>query len=277
MKRFCWLVSFAVCLAAGGLCAYTPAETNDVVKGMLFYVVQIGSYDNFTDDRGIVIKGPNPDTWEGFLGGGRDGSWTTAERKAAFDWYLSTLGTTDFTSVRSMDKKLVLAALTRCELFSYTNSAPYLKALALNPKGVHRDIASELFLKFSPVEDDTTDYVEMIMTNVVGYSRIERGTTCGIYSYLLCLSNATNTTDQAVKDRAVEMFYRNRNVGIAAAQVIDMLLVSNVVDYASSMNRFQTITNMLSHTELSRRSRRDFVAVTNQLLSSGLPLRWLNR
>ncbi len=43
------------------------------------------------------------------------------------------------------------------------------------------------------------------------------GTTCGIYCYRLCLSNSANTTERVVKERAVEMFYRNRNVNIAAS------------------------------------------------------------
>lgn len=174
------------------------------------------NHDNFRNGK-IVVRGQGdiPDTWEGFLGNSQDGRWETEERRGAFDWYLSTLGTIDCNALSRVDQKLVRAALGRCNVFNYTNSAPYLRALALNPKGVHRDYA-------------------------------------------------------------IAMFFRNRNVDIAAASVIDMLLVSNVVDYATSSNRLQTLTNMLSKPELNNLSRSDFTAITNQLLSSGQPLQWID-
>lgn len=70
MKTVFRLLPVAFLIMAGVVYAYTPAETNDVVRGMLFNVVRLGSHDNFPDDGGIVVRGPIPDTWEGFLGGG---------------------------------------------------------------------------------------------------------------------------------------------------------------------------------------------------------------
>ena len=272
MKTVFRLLPVAFLIMAGVVYAYTPAETNDVVRGMLFHVVRLGSHDNFPDNGGIVVRGPIPDTWEGFLGGGREGPWTTVERKAAFDWYLSTLGTTDFTSVRSMDKKLVLAALTRCELFSYTNSAPSLRALALNPKGVYREDAIQLYLKFAPVGDAATSFIETVMTNDVCFSSVERGISCGVYSDKVRLFNPTNAVEVAAKERAVQMFYRNRNFAFEAAYLIDALFVSCIEGYAMSSNRLETALSMLSKMEPDDFDRKDIVAVTNQLLSSGRPL-----
>ncbi len=276
MKRICLLLSSVTLFMAASVCAYTPAETNDFVRGVLFHVVQFYSHDNFPDEGGILVEGPSPDTWEGFLGTSQNGPWTTAERKGAFDWYLSTLGTIDCRALPWMDQKLVRAALGRCSVFNYTNAVPSLRALALNPKGIYRDEAIGLSLKLSPIEDSTTTFVETVMTNVVGIGLLERETACGEYGYRLCLSNPTNANSRAIKDRAVAMFYRNRNVGIAAAHVIDMLLVSNVVNYVTSSNRLETLVNMLSDAELDDISRREFSAITNQLLSSGQPLRWIN-
>ena len=258
--------------------AYTPAETNDVIRGRLLRTMSFYNHDNFRNGQ-IIIRGDGggiPDTWEGFLGKSQDGRWTTEERKDAFDWYLSTLGTIDCSELSRMDQKLVRTALGRCEVLCYTNSAPALRALALNPKGVHRDEAIELFLKFSPTGDATTTFVETIMTNVVGYSLLEQEMACGTYGYRLCLSTPTNAIDSAAKARAVEMFYRNRNAGVAAAHIVDMLLVSNVVNYATSSNRLETVKTMLSNTELDEMTRGEFIAITNQLLSSGQPLRWIN-
>ena len=257
--------------------AYTPAETNELVRGMLLRVRSFYNHDNFRNGEIVVPwQGDIPDTWEGFLGKANDGRWTTEERKCAFDWYLSTLGTTDFSVLPKNDQRLVRTALGRCNVFNYTNSVPHLRALALNPRGVYRREAIELFLRFSPIEDATTAFVETIMTNVVDFSLSERGTACGCYGCDLCLSHPTNVVDRAVKERAVAMFYRNRNVDIAAASAIDMLLVSNVVDYATSSNRLQTLVNMLSRPELNNMSRNGFIAITNQLLSAGVPLRQLD-
>ena len=278
MKSMNYILSILIMLVIHYGYAYTPAETNDVVRGMLSRLVWIGSHDNFPADGKIVIPGAgeSPDTWEGFLGRVHDGRWTTEERKCAFDWYLSTLGTIDCQALSSMDQKLVYAALGRCSVFNYTNAVPSLCALALNPKGIYRDEAIGLSLKLSPIEDTTTTFVETVMTNVVGFGLLERETACGEYGYRLCLSNPTNANSRAIKSRAVAMFYRNRNVDIAAAHVIDMLLVSNVVNYATSSNRLETLVHMLSDVELDDVSRREFSAITNKMQSSDQPLRWIN-
>ena len=275
MKYICISLSVVVLSATMYVRAYTTAETNSVVRGMLFHAMSYYNHDNFMNGK-IRVQGSSPNTWEGFLGQSRDGQWSFEERKNAFDWYLSTLGSIDCKALPWMDKKLIRTALSRCDVLNYTNAVPYIRGLALNPQGVHRDVAIELYLKFSPVSDSTTSFVETIMTNTVAFNLIERDTVCGSYGYRLYLSHPTNAVEFSTKARAVEMFYRNRNVGVAAAHVIDALLVSNVVNYVVSSNRLETAITMLSHAELDGVSRREFTVVTNQLLSADRPLQQLN-
>ncbi len=276
MKFIWWLSLVMVLMALDAVCAYTPAETNDMVRGMLFRVVDFYSHDNFPANGRIVVRGEPPDTWERFLGQSQGGRWTTEERKAAFDWYLSTLGTNDCRALPWMEQRFVRVALSRCDVLCYTNSVHYLRALALNPRGICRDEASELYLKLSPVSDVTTSFVETIMTNVVGFSSVERGITCGIYARKACLFNSTNTVDVAAKARAVQMFYRNRRFGYEAAYLIDELFVSSIAGYAMSSNRLDTVLDMLSKMDADDLDRPDFIPITNQLLSAGQPLRQLN-
>lgn len=277
MRHVKRLLLVAAMVFEGTVFAYTSVETNNVVRAMLFRVFSLYSHDDFSNGK-ITIRGYGdvPDSWEGFLGKSQDGRWSTEERKCAFDWYLSQLGTADCNALSWLDQKLIGTAIGRCNVLNYTNSVPFLRALALNPKGLYREEAIELSLKFSPIEDATTTFVETVMTNVVGHGLLEQEMACGTYGYRLCLSNPTNAVDVAIKGRAVDMFYRNRNVGIAAAHVVDMLLVSNVVNYATSSNRLETLINMLSNSELDDVSRGEFAAITNQLLSSGQPLRRIN-
>ena len=257
--------------------AYTPAETNELVRGMLLRVRSFYNHDNFRDGEIVVPwQGDIPDTWEGFLGKANDGRWTTEERKCAFDWYLSTLGTTDFSVLPKNDQRLVRTALGRCNVFNYTNSVPHLRALALNPKGVYRKEAIDLFLKFSPVSDTTTSFIETIMTNVVGFSSVERGIACATYAEQLRLFSPTGVVDAAAKGRAVQMFYRNRNLGYDSAYLIDALFVSHIEGYAMSSNRLELALCMLTKMESDDFDRKDIIAITNQLLSSTQPLRQLN-
>ena len=89
---------------------------------------------------------------------------------AAFDWYLSTLGTNDCKSLDYFDKLYAEVAVGKCEQFNYTSAVNAMKALALNPKGICRDDAIGLVVKFSNVDDSTTAFVETIMTNSTIYN-----------------------------------------------------------------------------------------------------------
>ena len=178
---------------------------------------------------------PPPDTWRGFLGADTSG-WTFA-----------------------------------CEEFNYTNAAPAMKALALNPRGIERDEAIGLAVKFSAVDAATTEFVETIITNVNGYSSGERVECYWEYAKKLRQDPCTN----GVCASALSMFYRNRKVSGTGAATLDRLFADKIEGYAQSSNRLDTAMSMLTVTNMRPQFVEYFTGVTNQLLSSGQPLPWI--
>jgi len=254
--------------------AHTTAESNIVVRSALSKTLTFCPhvlYDGLELLDGVEV----PDTWRGFLSGDTNG-WTLAEKKAAFDWFLTTLGTNDCMSMDAELREEIMAAIAKCDEFNHTNAVPAMKALALNPRGICRQDAIELVLKFSAVDHATTEFVETIMTNATGYGLMERGTVSCQYASRLLSFNATNENQQIVATNAVAMFYKNRMLAPNAFPVVDHLFVRYIDDYAMSSNRLEHALNALSLPDCGPVTRRKFTSVTNQLLSSGQPLPWIN-
>ena len=265
---FCAVATaFAAVLSWG----HTAGETNAVLGAAL-----ARAYTYYDDLPGgsPPDDDPPPDTWRGFLGPDTNG-WTLVEKMAAFDWYLSTLGTNDCQSMDHFGRTDVMVAVGKCEQFDYTNSAPALKALALNPRGVCREDAIALTIRFMPVDDAMTEFVETIMTNSTGYSLQERGTASCRYAYRLLCINATNTVQQVFFNNAVGMFYRNRMDESASTEIVDELFLKHISGYQTSSNRLEFVVNALTKPSRAPSDGRYFTSVTNQLLSSGQPLPWI--
>lgn len=257
------------------LSAHSPAETNDLVRGMLGSIV-FAANDNLLDGRPWIGNREAPVTWPGFLGRDESHGWTLAEKKAAFAWYLSTLGTNDCRSLSSLDKQCVRVALNQCRTLNYTEAASSLKALALNPKGICRDDAIELAIKYGRVDDYMTTFVETIITNTLVYTRPERGMACGAYSEKLISAAPTNEIDIAQCHRAVMMLYHHRQCGLAGVNMLDNLFSTRIDSYEMSSNRLAFASFVLNHPDARDFNIRKFTSVTNQLLSSGQPLVQLN-
>ena len=252
--------------------AHTEAETNAVAKSMLEFVL-LSVNDNLDD----VVPGEQEAivTWPSFLKLGESEGWTQSEKKAAFAWYLSMLGTNDCTSLSATDKELVRIALSKCEEFGYAEAVSSYKALALNPKGVYRYRAINLALKYGPVDDSTTAFVETIMTNTPSYNFMEQGAASSYYASRLLSFNATNAIQIASRDAGVRMFYRNRLLESGTDAIIDKLFLKYIDGYGSSSNRLEYAINSFSYPKCAEIFGDYFTSVTNQLLSSGQPLPWI--
>jgi hypothetical protein len=251
--------------------SHTPEETNAVARAMLERAA-FGWNDNLADGGPWMGGGEPPVTWNGFLGRGEVDGWSQQARKEAFAWYLSTLGTNDCTSLTTKDRELVRTALFECRTLNFVEAAPSLKALALNPNGIYRSNAIRLAIQFSPVDDSVTAFAETIMTNTVGCTRQEYGAASCQYAQMLLDFNATNDMQRTVRDRAVNMFYRNRMLPSAAYSIVDGLFVRYISGYETSSNRLKHALNVLSMPIYAELSGEHFTSVTNQLLSSGRPL-----
>ena len=114
------------------------------------------------------------------------------------------------------------------------------------------------------------------MTNSTGYSIMERGTASCQYADRLLSFNATNECQQMVVGNAVEMFYRNRMLAPNAFSIVDQLFVRYIDNYSISSNRLEHALNALSLPDCGPVTKRRFVAITNELISSGQPLPWIN-
>ena len=258
-----------------GVCAlaYTTEETNAVARAMLERVYY-SAHDDLSEP--LVDVGEPPFTWNGFLGRGEVDGWSQQARKDAFAWYLSTLGTNDCTSFTSMDRELVRIALSKCRTLNFIEAGPSLKALALNPNGIHRNNAIRLAIQFCPVNDSMTVFTETIMTNTVGYTHRESGMASCQYANRLLSFNATNAVQIACRENAVRMFYRNRMSDAAGTEIVDELFVRYIAGYGTSSNRLAFALNAIASPSCVRPDKQYFTSVTNQLLSSGQPLVQLN-
>ena len=265
------VMALCVCIASFAVAsawAHTYDETNDIVYAALdraaFY------YDDLPWGS-PPGNDPPPTTWRGFLGADTNG-WTLAGKMAAFDWYLSTLATNDCETLDESDELYARVALGKCEWFNYTNSVNAMKTLVLNPKGVYREWAINLAVRFSSIDNTTTEFVETIITNVSGYTSGER---VGCYwEYVKKLRQDPCTNGACAS--ALSMFYRNRKVSGTGAATLDRLFSDKIVGYANSSNRLDTALSMLMVTNMRPQFVEYFVGVTNQLLSSGQPLPWIN-
>ena len=255
--------------------SHTAEEKMAFVRNRLLHVLLVFGRDT-PDAEEDIDKFEAPVTWPGFLGRCETNGWTMAEKKDAFGWYLSTVATNDCVAFPEFEKELVRVALTQCRDLNYVEACDHLRRLALNPRGIYRDIAIPLVIRFGPVNDAMTDFVETIGTNVVSYGYAERGTYCA-YQKRLAVVSATNALECTVRDRAVRRFYQHRfGPSVAGAVSRDFLFRDYLAGYAQSSNRLEFANYVLSNAECYSNIRRYFVSVTNQLLSAGTPLRQLD-
>jgi hypothetical protein len=267
IAMFCIAV-IAVLVVLGEGPTFSPAETNRLARRLIYRAMRLSGCHTIPDAGELYNPDEDLGTWHGFLGVDETNGWTVIAKKAAFDWYLSTLGTCDCQSLSRSDKLLVLNAVEMCGMLAYTNAVPSLKALALNPRGIHREVALATALKFSAIEDQTTQFVESILTNITQYTAGER---LGCYwGYARRLRSDTAAGD--AYDCAVGMFYRNRKVDWIGGMTVDRLLSERIEGYANSSNRLDTALFMLAPTNTRPQFVEYFTSVTNQLLSSGRPL-----
>lgn len=271
-----YIAAIAVLVVLGEGPAFSPAETNRVARRLIYRAMRLSGCHTIPDEG--VPYNPDEDlaTWHGFLGVDETNGWTVVAKKAAFDWYLSTLGSCNCQSLSRRDKLLVLNAVEMCGMLAYTNAVPNLKALAYNTNGIYREEAIKTVLNFSPIDDATTMFVEGIVTNGVRFGIVERGDACGVYAHNIMTRQATNDVQRAAKERAWKMLYRHRMLDLIGTGILDSLFVSQIQGYATSSNRLEFAEYVLSHPDSDSGDIRRFTSVTNQLLSSGQPLVQLN-
>ena len=242
---------------------------DEAITNALLYVRQLAAVDN-EEDRQECMGTLLPYTWVDFFSV-RGQETRLPGLKLAFDRFLACSSTCDMRTVNSEQRDLLLVALSQCEVLNHTNCVPYMLTWAMNDKGIYRDMAASLAIKYSAVEDSTTSFVENVMTNVANCPMALRFAVVKGYVERLEGYSCTNGAHL----RALAMLYSNRECDACSRIRLDRLLATKMPGYLNSSNRLESSIQMLSFTNSHPQFISYFVGVTNQLLSSGRPLRWI--
>ena len=272
MKTFgCFVLVMLLACPVALRANHTQEDQMLLARGVLKRVLS-SARDNLMD-LSLVESPRRFDTWEGFLGHGT-AEWTMADRKEAFVAYLAWLGGTDMTRLDWMEKSLARIAISQCQTLSFTNAVPALKAIGLNPNGLHKCDAISLAVTLSPLDTNLIGFVETVMTNTVSFTLQERGSaTAKLAKKILTVTE--NEVADSVLRQATVMLYRNRHVSTAGALMLDRLFCSKYEGYVTSSNRLSFAHFILNHPECEYYDVKDFSSITNQLFSSGQQLRQL--
>ena len=268
---FAAAVVLAVCRCSR---AYTPAETNRVVWQL------VNMANPHVDDLDKIQRGMgffDTRTPRKFFRLAVDGDWSPQEKKAAFDAFLEGMGRHDYSSETNDFQSVTELAVSQCAFMNYTVALPWIKELFLNPTCSHRVRMHTIrnMVPMLPLNTESRDFVENVFTNNVLFARKERGFLSGFYLGRM-LEGATNglCTASFVKESA-RRFYRHRKVDSAGGLMFDELFVKGIEGYSTSSNRLDFALFVLHNPGSNPYNREHFTDVTNQLLSSGIPLRQL--
>lgn len=272
MKNFRYTFALLLAVFTLSVCrGHSTGETNQLVRTLLIRAITTSPSDRINAGGVSSSNVVRITTWQRFLPDNVGESWSFEEKKNAFDWYLSTLGTNDLSSIEGMDLAILQKAIFLCRQLSYTNSVPHLRGLALNPRGREREAAIEQVLEMGALDDSMTDFVESMVTNVLHYSEEERETAFEYFHKRLVAPEAP----LSVRDRAVQMLFRHRRLSLAGDVASDCVFSTLITGYEMSSNRLAEACFVLTHPDCSDAERDYFSDVTNRLLSSGQPLRQL--
>ena len=243
-------------------------------------VAQKPFQDNLTLDYEVIeLDYSLPEVFFGMIR--LKGDWPVERRKAALDAYLAVMADTDFTDQTDDDRDLPFKATAQCVSMNYTNALPYMRRLVLNrtlPEWRRRDEIGRL-IRFSPINDETTATIETIFTNRVDFTWKDREK-CFDYAAKVVAASHSNLVSQSVCDRAASVLARDPTEWQLSADY-DYFWRRYYPGYATSSNRLEFLSATLSNTNIPScskwtRFQNHFISVTNQLLSSGQPLPWIN-
>ena len=257
--------------------AHTTAETNEIVRLMLGAAMQVSDYPPGGRHlrRKVNFADPNVFFSEEIFGRG----WTSDGLHAAFDHFLEHMHEGDYSVGSGKSPYWPASAVCQCENMHYTNAIPAIRRLASNPtyRWNYRMGATSAAIELSGVNDETTAFVDSVMTNAEVYVSKERFLACWTYCKQIQASEATNEVQVSSRDHALSMLYRNRMIDLTEnAFYLDDLFCAKMEGYSMSSNRLELATHVLSATNCWQATRDRFTSVTNQLLSSGQPLPWIN-
>lgn len=270
--------NLAILLFLGGVgqaVAHTAAESNEVVRTMLkVATVYNGRHGCKIGD--VVMNYSIPQVFFGEIDTGE--GWTYEGRQAAFDQFVCYLADLDFSVSTNNVSAFANMAVAQCSCMQYTNAVSSIRRLVLNPTypSTLKYRAVRTAMSLGGVSAEATSFIEAIITNRTAVSASERGVASGVYARMLYDLKVGGANESPEMRRAIIMLYENRKHEEIPAFVIDRLFASAISGYACSSNRLDLALFALSNSQSDSEDISDFTAITNQLLSSGQPLPWIN-
>ena len=199
--------------------------------------------------------------------------WTRGDCEMAFDKYLAWVSTNDMSAVDSQEKMFARSAFAQCRDMKYTKALDTIRTYALNTTAIDRVTVIGRAVQFGGVDEASASFVEAIVTNKAQFSYRDISWAIPAYCDKLRSINTNDAEKVAIRARGARLFYANR-LEWPDASALDDVFVAALPGYDFSSNRLDYANHVLSWTTNNdwRAMRDHFVAITNQLLSSGQPL-----
>ena len=271
-----------VLLVSNTMIGHTAAESNQIVRAMLYSATPMAT--GCTNDKaGIsrkqwaaILKSHHPEVFFGSFC--TNSGWTYEGRVTAFDNFISTMGDMDFFDSTNEYRHCVVMAVSQCRDMNYVKAAEPIRRLVHNlsyPPHL-RSRAIDAAIHLGGLSDESTAFVDSIITNQTVFSSDERSKALEGYAGILHNVVVTNETGARMLNSALSMLYRNRMIDWENAFDLDELFCSRIDGYSMSSNRLELAEHVLSVADCWQATRDRFTSVTNQLLSSGQPLLWID-
>ena len=276
-RIFIWLVVFMMTMNCAITWAHTEEDYLNMARNMIGTLLSSGweteeemLEQQQSDDPLYHWNYTSQDDFFGFF---VTNGWPRSECEMAFDKYLDWISTNDMSAVDSQDIMFARSALAQCVAMKYTNAVETIRNYALNPTAIDRMSVIDKAIRLAGVDETSTAFVETVVTNATQFSREDMRWVVSAYCEKLWDINTNDAVAVSSRNRITRIFYANRLNWLNGVS-LDNLFVVALPGYDYSSNRLEYANHVLSWaTNNNWRAMRDhFVAITNQLLSSGQPL-----
>ena len=243
---------------------HTCSETNHLIKSMLSPLLVC---TRLQGDR-IATRPHAVALQSDFFAG--DASWTAAEKREVFDWYLNNLSFTASNTLSGTPfddgcrNTIAEAAIVQCAAMSYTNALPAVEAYAVGNDIPARKETIELVLIWHGLDEWLVSFANGVITNSAKYSDSERNLAGRRFCDRLKLSFQEGMTNSPAWSVGVQAMYENRT-SIACAVAIDFLLVDCIPEYGTSTNRLACANAIVANTNAWENCRSYFENVISTM------------
>ena len=271
------LVAYAVASSCSVAFAHTEEECLEKARGMIGTLLSSGWH---TEDEMLAQQESDDPLYhwdymsqDGFFCFFVTNGWTRAECETAFNTYLAWISTNDMSAVDVWERDFARSAIGQCEAMKYTKALGTIRAYARNPTAIDRGEVIDTAIRFGGVDESSAAFVETVVTNKEQFASCDVSWAVSAYCDKLLSVDTNDAVAVAIRNKAARLFYSNR-LDWQHGSALDDLFSASLPGYAYSSNRLEYAQFVLSWTTNNdwRAMRNHFTVITNELLSSGVPL-----